>query len=149
MSLTLVCCLCFCSLFRCCCHRCVASDIYGADYVEAQKLAKKEKEEEEKANQERIKHLKASIVQCGMLGKKGKINPTMKSRYFALVGQSLSYYATEEDVYREDGDEIGSIDLGRTTVEQSERLRERLISLLLFCCSFVLLFVPTTFRHRF
>ena len=120
-----VCCLFVVSLFCCCCHRCVvASDIYGADYVEAQKLAKKEKEEEEKANQERIKHLKVNIVQCGMLGKKGKINPTMKSRYFALVGQSLSYYATEEDVYREDGDEIGSIDLGtiEATVEKSERL---------------------------
>jgi hypothetical protein len=37
-------------------------------------------------------------------------------RFFAVIGQTLSYYASEEDVYREDGDEIGGIDL-RTVSE--------------------------------
>ena len=38
-----------------------------------------------------------------MLAKKGQVVKTMKQRYFALIGQSLSYYAVEEDVFREDG----------------------------------------------
>ena len=92
-----------------------AADIYGADYAEAQKMAASRQREEEKANKERIAALKASIVRSGMLGKKGKVNPTMKQRYFALVGQSLSYYVKEDDVYREDGDEIGCIDLANVS----------------------------------
>ena len=34
---------------------------------------------------------------------------TMKSRFFALTGHTLTYYASEEDLYSEDGDSIGSI----------------------------------------
>ena len=79
--------------------------------MEAQKAAAKRAEEEEKLNAERIIKLKETIVRSGLLNKKGKVNPTMKPRFFALIGQTLSYYATEDDVYREDGDEIGRIDL--------------------------------------
>ena len=65
--------------------------------------AKEQERIEYKQNQERIELLKQSIVQSGMLAKKGQVVKTMKQRYFALIGQSLSYYAVEEDVFREDG----------------------------------------------
>ena len=49
------------------------------------------------------------MIQAGMLLKKGQVMKTMKSRFFALTGHTLTYYASEEDLYSEDGDSIGSI----------------------------------------
>ena len=86
-----------------------AADVYGSDMAEAQKAEAKRIEDDAREEATRQEKVRTSLVQAGMLLKKGQVMKTMKSRYFALVGHTLSYYASEEDLYSQDDDAIGSI----------------------------------------
>jgi len=79
---------------------------------------------DEDAAQEKLRdEIKASLQKHGemtkLTGNRLTGIPSWKARYFALAGPVLSYYEKEEDIYNEESDALGTLNMHQVTKVQS------------------------------